>query len=363
MTTSETSDQSKKTLRIAPLLVLSILLASSVAHSQARPGSEPGDSGQATHVKPDTAGKDRTELSRRFELSFDPRTTPQRAPEIVNGSFSGGVTCTDCGTGCNPTGDTRTIEVDLTYIHPCEDLLSLLLTNLAFGGSAQNVTTSMSVPGSFPVHAGDAASVTLDVELSSCSRFFVFFNLEGDPDPFCTPECFLSEGLSTITLDTEDEDCSSVDDSFLVNLTSFAETDVVLLLPGPYFVGQVFKPVMSDLQLDDASFMDPVVVRTRPESDKLSLGTVVVTSVDGGGDLTGADSSFELFLEFDVMGETLNTLDTPLMMESTITALPPLGDIYFPLPMQPSIKLYSVATRAHVGWLCHAQHLVTFECL
>jgi hypothetical protein len=194
-------------------------------------------------------------------------------------------------------------------------------------------------------------------------------NLEGQyqgdftscfPDPCLDKDCFESIGQATVTFDLGDLQCLN---GVSIDLTSaFSNATTVTRTPPPYFVGQIIQTEIIQLELTGSDpSLGPVIVRER--GDAASLGQVTVTAIDGGGNLTGGNSFFDIFLEIEVpnLAQTYNTGFQPLHLESQISSLPPLGDDYFPPPSDPPVPLLTIPAQVQVGWLCHGMHRPTIE--
>ncbi len=183
-----------------------------------------------------------------------------------------------------------------------------------------------------------------------------------NPNPCPIPEpdqdCFESTAQGTITLDPSDDQCLNGIDLALTSL--FSQATTIELTPAPYSAGQTIQTEMVSMEL---STVDPTfgLVIIRERADKQSLGEILVNSVDGSGELTSGDSFFDVFFEVELvdMGMLLNTGNTPLHIEASITELPPIQRPYFPLPSAPPLMLLDAVSGAHEGWLCHAEHLPT----
>ncbi len=183
-----------------------------------------------------------------------------------------------------------------------------------------------------------------------------------DPNPCqqdtSSQDCFDSEAQGTITLDPGDNLCLNGIDLDLTSLLTAPAT--VERDPGPYSDGQTIQTEIVALEL---TANDPVLgdVIVRERDDKQSLGEISNVVTDGGGNFTGGDSFFDVFIEIELpdLCMLLNTGDVPIRLEAYITELPPIDTPYIPPPSNPPIMLLDAYTSVHVGWICHAEHRPT----
>ncbi|MDH4034946.1 MAG: hypothetical protein OEV80_14225, partial [candidate division Zixibacteria bacterium] len=170
-------------------------------------------------------------------------------------------------------------------------------------------------------------------------------------------DCFDSEGGGTITLDPDDTTCFY---GVPLNLTSLlTPTSEVWVEPRPYQNGDT---IQTEIVAFELSAVDPVwgTVIVRERADKASTGYIASVVTDGYGGFVSGESFFDVYLEVEVpdYGLLLNTGDSALHLQASITSLPPTN-AYFPVPTQPPLKLVEAVSTVHRGWLCHAQHQPT----
>jgi len=132
---------------------------------------------------------------------------------------------------------------------------------------------------------------------------------------------------------------------------------------GPYAVGDTIRMEFTRLTVEGySSDMGYVLMELRPGYQ--SLGFVVVSAVDGSGNLTSGQAKFNMFMRMEAPDQGLagHTGSLPVPLAGHVSALPMVGAVLQMPSSAASIPLYNESTGAVEGRLCDVSATVDSIC-